>query len=124
MSVAQFVEFEPITQDDFYAVWLTDGRADWLWAEAAKNNFPLSVHVPQDLRTLAGIANKHPGLRLIVDHLGVPPNHPGTDASFDHLPDLIALTGDRQDVDSALERELKHGTRHRRDLRVLVEPAV
>lgn len=71
--------------------WLLEGRSDWLWREAERANVPLMIHVPDDLKTAATIAERHPGLRLMIDHMGVPPTHPGTDASFAHLPDLVAL---------------------------------
>ena len=72
-------------------VWLTDGKADALWAAAEKAKVPLMIHVPSDLTAVPGILSRFPGLKLIIDHLGVPPNHPGTDASFAHIPDLTAL---------------------------------
>jgi len=71
--------------------WLKDGKADWLWRDAQVAKVPLMVHVPKNLRDLADIARRFPELRLVIDHLGVPPNHPGTDASMDHIPDLVAL---------------------------------
>jgi predicted TIM-barrel fold metal-dependent hydrolase len=73
--------------------WLKDGKADWLWRDAEKAKVPLMVHVPSDLDTLHHIAQRHPGLRLVVDHLGVPPNHPGTNASMNHIPSLVKLAG-------------------------------
>jgi predicted TIM-barrel fold metal-dependent hydrolase len=49
---------------------LTDGSADWLWAAAERHGIPLMVHTPERLPTLAEIAERHPGLTLIVDHMG------------------------------------------------------
>lgn len=49
---------------------LTDGSADWLWPAAEKYNVPLMVHAPERLPQLAAIAERHPGLTLIVDHMG------------------------------------------------------
>jgi L-fuconolactonase len=49
---------------------LTDGTADWLWPAAEKHGIPLMVHAPDGLPELAEIAQRHPGLTLIVDHMG------------------------------------------------------
>jgi predicted TIM-barrel fold metal-dependent hydrolase len=49
---------------------LTDGSADWLWAAAERHNIPLMVHAPDGLPALDQIAGRHPGLTLIVDHMG------------------------------------------------------
>ena len=49
---------------------LTDGTADWLWPVAEKHGIPLMVHAPERLPQLAVIAERHPGLTIIVDHMG------------------------------------------------------
>jgi predicted TIM-barrel fold metal-dependent hydrolase len=49
---------------------LTDGSADWFWPAAEEYDIPIMVHAPERLPVLAGIAQRHPGLRLIVDHMG------------------------------------------------------
>jgi L-fuconolactonase len=49
---------------------LADGTADWLWPEAERHGVPVMVHAPDDLVRLAAIADRHPGLALIVDHMG------------------------------------------------------
>jgi L-fuconolactonase len=49
---------------------LTNGSADWLWPAAEKHGIPLMVHAPDGLPKLAEIAQRHPGLTLIVDHMG------------------------------------------------------
>jgi L-fuconolactonase len=49
---------------------LTDGSADWLWPAAEKHRIPVMVHAPAGLPTLAEIAKRHPGLTIIVDHMG------------------------------------------------------
>lgn len=50
--------------------WLTDGSADWLWPEAERHNIPVMVHAPERLPEIGAIAERHPGLTLIVDHMG------------------------------------------------------
>jgi predicted TIM-barrel fold metal-dependent hydrolase len=49
---------------------LTDGSADWLWAAAETHGVPLMVHAPERLPELGRIAERHPRLTLIVDHMG------------------------------------------------------
>jgi predicted TIM-barrel fold metal-dependent hydrolase len=49
---------------------LTDGTADWLWPAAERHGIPVMVHAPDGLPRLADIAQRHPGLTLIVDHMG------------------------------------------------------
>ncbi len=49
---------------------LTDGTADWFWPVAEKHDIPVMVHAPERLPVLAAIAERHPGLTLIVDHMG------------------------------------------------------
>ena len=49
---------------------LADGTADWLWPEAERHGVPVMVHAPDDLPRLAAIADRHPALALIVDHMG------------------------------------------------------
>src|ERR1700694_5990825 len=50
--------------------WLTDGTADWFWPEAERNNVPVMVHAPERLSEIGEIAARHPGLAIIVDHMG------------------------------------------------------
>ena len=49
---------------------LTDGSADWLWGAAETHGVPLMVHAPERLPVLAAIAERHPALTLIIDHMG------------------------------------------------------
>jgi L-fuconolactonase len=50
--------------------YLTDGTADWFWPEAERLGVPVMVHAPERLPQIADIARRHPGLRIIVDHMG------------------------------------------------------
>jgi len=49
---------------------LSDGTADWLWPQAERHGVPVMVHAPDDLPRIAAIADRHPGLAIIVDHMG------------------------------------------------------
>ncbi len=69
---------------------LTDGSADWLWPAAEKAGIPLMVLVPGSLAELDRIAAAHPGLKLVIDHVGVS-LRPNTPAVWDELPAVCAL---------------------------------
>ena len=70
--------------------WLTDGTADWLWAAAERAQVPLMIHVPGSLDLVGPIAARHPGLKLVIDHLGRF-NYLRDDAAFEDMPLLLAL---------------------------------
>jgi predicted TIM-barrel fold metal-dependent hydrolase len=70
--------------------WPTDGTADWLWPAAEKAGLPVAVLASEFLPLMGGIAERHPGLRLIIDHLGALRGNKGDAAfaNFHHLPPL------------------------------------
>lgn len=69
---------------------LTDGSADWLWPAVEKAGIPLMVLMPGALDQLDRIAGAHPGLKLIIDHVGLNRRDMG-DRVFDDLPNVCAL---------------------------------
>ena len=50
--------------------WPSDGTLDWLWAAAEKADVPIALQASRFLPTVGQIAERHPGLKLIVDHCG------------------------------------------------------
>ena len=70
--------------------WLTDGTADWIWPAAERAGLPVMIYVPGGVAAVAGIAERHPGLRLVLDHLAIPVGAKGPEA-FWHIPLLAAL---------------------------------
>jgi len=73
--------------------WPTDGSIDWLWPAAERAGVPIALLAFGFLPRLGEIAERHPGLKLIVDHLG---GRGGTgtamdDGYFATLPDLVSL---------------------------------
>jgi predicted TIM-barrel fold metal-dependent hydrolase len=73
--------------------WIKDGTIDWLWAEAEKAGVPIAMLATDSLTDIAGIAHRHPGLRLTIDHLG---GRGGLTtlkdaAAMTHIPALLAL---------------------------------
>jgi len=73
--------------------WLADGTIDWLWSEAEAAGVPIAVLATDSLVELGGIAERHPGLRLTIDHLGGRGgNTTLKDAeAMTHMPQLLAL---------------------------------
>jgi predicted TIM-barrel fold metal-dependent hydrolase len=74
--------------------WPTDGTIDWLWPAAERAGLPIALLADHFLPEVGRIAERHPGLRLIVDHLGGRGGRTGEArdaAAFIHLPDLLAL---------------------------------
>jgi predicted TIM-barrel fold metal-dependent hydrolase len=51
--------------------WLEDGTADWFWDAAERYGVPVMAFAPQAVPKLGEIAERHPGLRLIIDHMGL-----------------------------------------------------
>lgn len=67
--------------------WLTDGTADWLWPAAEKHQLPVMFY-GAPMAHFARVAERHPGLTLIADHLGVT----GDVAKSGKLPEAIEQT--------------------------------
>ncbi len=70
--------------------WMVDGTLDWLWPAAEKAGLPIGLLAPKRCAAVAKIAEKHPGLRLLVDHMARPRGSLD-DAGFADLPELLAL---------------------------------
>lgn len=72
---------------------LTDGNLDWLWTGAEKAGVPIALLATGSEAALTTIAERHPGLRLTIDHLGgLGGNTTLKDhAAMTHMPDLLAM---------------------------------
>ena len=70
--------------------WMTDGTLDWLWPAAERAGVPVALAAALFLPTVGRIAERHPGLKLIVDHMAVPPGSSGEPA-YRFQPELLAL---------------------------------
>lgn len=62
------------------AKWLEDGTADWFWPAAEKAGLPVMFLAPGNATRMAGVAERHPGLQLIVDHMGMSLSDPAVRA--------------------------------------------
>ena len=70
--------------------WLTDGTMDWLWPAAEKADLPVALLVPDHLPLVSQIAARHPGLKLLVDHMATNRGSKG-DAAFPNMAQLVGL---------------------------------
>jgi L-fuconolactonase len=76
--------------NEYYRHFLSDGTADWLWPAAERAGIPLMVLVPGSLDILDRIAGRHPGLKLVIDHVGLN-LRPQDPTVFEDLPAVCAL---------------------------------
>ncbi len=70
--------------------WLHEGRLEWLWPAAEKEGLPLAMMGGIFLPKFREIAERHPQLKMIVDHCGLN-RHGRDDQAFIHLDELVAL---------------------------------
>jgi predicted TIM-barrel fold metal-dependent hydrolase len=73
--------------------WLHRGELEWLWTEAERAGVPIAMLATDSLAEIGHIAERHPGLRLTIDHLG---GRGGTSdlkdaTAMTHIPALLAL---------------------------------
>jgi predicted TIM-barrel fold metal-dependent hydrolase len=50
--------------------WLTDGTVEWFWAAAEKAELPVMCFAPGGTAAFGRVAERHPQLSLILDHMG------------------------------------------------------
>lgn len=72
---------------------LLDGKFDWVWGAAEKAGIPLMVLFHHQYMHLASdVAQRYPGLRLVLDHMGLSSAPGQTDAEvFKDLDRLLAM---------------------------------
>ncbi|HTE86523.1 MAG TPA: amidohydrolase family protein [Dehalococcoidia bacterium] len=71
-------------------VWLTDGTLDWLWPAAERAGVPIALIGPGTQALIGREAERHPNLKLVVDHLGRTGNAKDAEG-WANLGDLLAL---------------------------------
>jgi predicted TIM-barrel fold metal-dependent hydrolase len=70
---------------------LSSGKLDWLWQEAEVQGVPLMILVwHTDVHFIDAIAAKHPGLRIVLDHLALNSRHHDEEA-FRDFDKLLAI---------------------------------
>ena len=78
---------------DHMRIQLEEGRLDWLFEAAEKAAVPIAALATDSLAIFGRIAERHPGLRITIDHLG---GRGGLttlkdDAAMTHIPELVKL---------------------------------
>jgi predicted TIM-barrel fold metal-dependent hydrolase len=53
------------------APWVRDGTADWFWPAAEKTGLPVMFLAPGQMPAFIPIAERHPQLTLIIDHMNL-----------------------------------------------------
>ncbi|NML47578.1 amidohydrolase [Ramlibacter sp. G-1-2-2] len=75
----------------YFVALLEEGRADWLWPIAERKGIPINVYLQQrHLHLLDRVAERHPGLRFLVNHCAMTGTKKDADA-FEEFPKLLAL---------------------------------
>ncbi len=70
--------------------WPTDGTIDWLWPAAERAGLPVGLAAGNFLPVVGQVAERHPGLKLLIDHMGRPSGSKD-EAAFANLAELLAL---------------------------------
>lgn len=73
-----------------FAGMLDDGSLDWFWAACERLAIPLMVYVPGAAEKVQPVAERHPELRLVLDHMARPGGRRGP-AAFADIDALLAL---------------------------------
>jgi len=70
-----------------------EGKFERLYVAAEKHNLPLFFSTHGHAEVMASVARAHPGLTMVIDHLGVSqsPVSPPRDEPWDRLPGLLSL---------------------------------
>jgi predicted TIM-barrel fold metal-dependent hydrolase len=70
--------------------WVRDGSIDWVWQAAEQAHIPVATMAGRFLPEFRRIAERHPNLTLIIDHLGLA-RLAKDEAAFANLPALLEL---------------------------------
>jgi predicted TIM-barrel fold metal-dependent hydrolase len=73
-----------------YDKWLDDNTLDGFWTACERHGIPIMALVPNEARKLHRVAERHPGLTLVIDHMAADIAKKGA-ASFEYIDDLLAL---------------------------------
>jgi len=71
--------------------WPTDGTIDWLWPAAERAGLPIALMAANFLPKVGEVAQRHPNLKLILDHLGRPSGVTSPNERWVNLKEVLAL---------------------------------
>jgi predicted TIM-barrel fold metal-dependent hydrolase len=72
------------------ASWLKDGTADWFWPLAEEARLPVMTFAPGQISNLSNVAEHHPNLTLILDHMGLGVGSPN-DVILSTIKEIVTL---------------------------------
>jgi len=75
---------------EHWARWLAPGVIDWYWSALERLGIPLMALAPGLMKEIGDLARRHPGLTIIIDHMGRKSALRDEDA-FADLEELLAL---------------------------------
>jgi predicted TIM-barrel fold metal-dependent hydrolase len=70
---------------------LTDGTADWFWRAAEDAGIPVMLHAVGLMKQVSVIADRHPGLTLVIDHFGLSSGIVKEGRTQEAIEDTVAL---------------------------------
>src|SRR5213592_2641765 len=73
------------------STWPTDGTVDWLWPAAERAGLPIAMMAANFLPKVGEVAQRHPNLKLILDHLGRPRGDTSSSERWANLADVLTL---------------------------------
>jgi predicted TIM-barrel fold metal-dependent hydrolase len=73
-----------------FDTWLDDNSLDGFWSACERYEIPVMALVPSEAHKLYRVAERHPGLTLIIDHMAADLQEKGT-ASFEKIDGLLGL---------------------------------
>ena len=71
--------------------WPTDGTIEWLWSAAERAGLTVALLAANFLPKVGQVAERHPNLKLIIDHLGRRSPAETGEGAWDNLPQMLAL---------------------------------
>lgn len=74
-----------------YDTWLDDDTLEGFWAACQRHAIPVMALVPNEAKKLHRVAERHPGLTLVIDHMAADITKKGA-AAFEHIDGLLALS--------------------------------
>lgn len=73
--------------------WWTDGSLEWFWTACEREKLPVGLLAGGNMKAFGAIAERHPGLKLHIDHHGRAGGGTGVtdDTAFADIEDMLAL---------------------------------
>jgi L-fuconolactonase len=75
---------------EHWARWLEPGVIDWFWSGCERLNIPLMALAFGRIKEIGALAERHPGLTVIIDHMGRQSSL-RDDEAFADLDEMLAL---------------------------------